>query len=69
MLKPMYEYGIGHTALYELPPVNSNKLFIKMESQNYLGSIKSRTGYALVEGLNVPPDCTIIETSSGNLLM
>jgi len=63
----MYDYGIGHTPLYELPSINGNKLFIKMESQNFLGSIKSRTGYALVDGLTVPQECTIIETSSGNL--
>jgi len=63
----MYEYGIGHTPLCELPSINGNKLLIKMESQNFLGSIKSRTGYALVNGLKVPRDCTIIETSSGNL--
>ena len=67
MLQSMYDYGIGHTPLYELPPINGNRLFIKLESHNFLGSIKSRTGYALVEGLKVPHDCTIIETSSGNL--
>jgi len=67
MLKPMYDYGIGHTPLYELPSINNNRVFIKMESNNFLGSIKSRTGYALVAGLTVPRDCVIIETSSGNL--
>jgi len=67
MLKPMSEYGIGNTPLYELPSINGNKLFIKMESMNFLGSIKARTGYALVKGLKVPNECTIIETSSGNL--
>jgi len=67
MLQSMYDYGIGHTPLYELPSINDNRLFIKMESQNFLGSIKARTGYALVCGLKVPRDCTIIETSSGNL--
>jgi len=69
MLKSMYYYGIGHTPLYELPSINGNKLFIKMESHNFLGSIKARTGYALVSGLKVPRDCTIIETSSGNLAL
>jgi len=63
----MHEYGVGQTPLYELPSINGNKLLIKVESQNFLGSIKSRTGYALVNGLKVPRDCTIIETSSGNL--
>jgi len=38
-----------------------------MESQNFLGSIKARTGYSLVSGLTVPQGRTIIETSSGNL--
>jgi len=67
MLKPMCEYNVGNTPLYELPPINGNKLFIKVEAANFLGSIKSRTGHALVKGLKVPRDCTIIETSSGNL--
>ena len=63
----MYDYGVGRTPLYELPSINGNKIYIKPESENFLGSIKSRTGYALVNGLKVPHDCTIIETSSGNL--
>jgi len=67
MLKPMYDYGIGNTPLFELPSINGNKLLIKMESRNFLGSIKARTGYSLVSGLKVPLDCTIIESSSGNL--
>jgi len=67
MLKPMYDYGIGNTPLYELPSINGNALYIKMESHNFLGSIKARTGYALVNGLKAPHDRTIIETSSGNL--
>ena len=67
MLKPMHEYGIGNTSLIELPSINGNKLYIKTESENFLGSIKSRTGYALVSGLKVPQNRTIIETSSGNL--
>jgi len=70
MQKSMYDYGIGNTPLFQLPPINGNKLFIKTEATNFLGSIKSRTAYALVDGLDiakVPKDCTIIETSSGNL--
>ena len=67
MLNPMYDYGIGNTPLCELPSINGNNLFIKMESRNFLGSIKARTGYALIKGLKVPHDRTIIETSSGNL--
>jgi len=69
MLKPMYDYGIGNTPLYELPSINGNKLYIKMESENFLGSIKARTGYALVNGLKIPKDRIIIETSSGNLAL
>ena len=69
MLKPMLDYGIGHTPLYELPSINGNRLFIKIESRNFLGSIKSRTGYALVNGLEVPRDRVILETSSGNLAL
>jgi len=65
----MYNYGIGRTPLIQLPSINGNKLFIKMESRNFLGSIKARTGYSLVNGLKVSNDCTIIETSSGNLAL
>jgi len=63
----MHEYGVGGTPLCELPPINGNRLFVKLENRNFLGSIKARTGYALVRGLEVPRDLVIIETSSGNL--
>jgi cysteine synthase A len=67
MLKPMETYGIGQTPLLELPSVNSNHIFLKMESRNFLGSVKARTAYALVKGLKVPKDRVIVESTSGNL--
>jgi cysteine synthase A len=63
----MSEYGIGYTPLCELASINSNRLFLKMESKNFLGSVKARTGYALVSGLIVSRDCIIVESTSGNL--
>jgi len=63
----MLEYGIGNTPLIKLPSINGNKLFIKMETKNYLGSVKSRTGYALINGLNIPRERIVIESTSGNL--
>jgi cysteine synthase A len=63
----MSDYGIGNTPLLELPSLNGNRVFLKMESKNYLGSVKARTGYALVNGLDCPFDRVIIESTSGNL--
>lgn len=67
MLKPMYEYGIGKTPLLELPMIHNNRIFLKLESRNYLGSIKARTAYGIVRNLNVPRDRIIVESTSGNL--
>ena len=67
MLRPMYEYGIGRTPLLELQRMNSNRIFLKLESRNYLGSIKARTAYGIVRNLNVPKDHIIVESTSGNL--
>jgi cysteine synthase len=67
MLKPMSDYGIGKTPLLELPQIGSNRIFLKMESKNFLGSVKARSAYGLVRGLSVPIDCIIIESTSGNL--
>jgi len=67
MLKSMSDYGIGHTPLIELPSINGNRVFVKVEAKNFLGSVKSRTGYALVRGLKAPRECVIIESTSGNL--
>lgn len=63
----MINYGIGNTPLFELPSINGNRVFLKMESRNFLGSIKARTGYALVNSLDVPLDRIIVESTSGNL--
>jgi cysteine synthase A len=67
MLKPMSSYGIGNTPLCELPSIGSNRVLLKMESANFLGSIKARTAYGLVRGLTVPKDRIIVESTSGNL--
>jgi cysteine synthase len=63
----MEAYGIGRTPLFELPSINGNRVFLKLETQNFLGSVKARTGYALVNGLKVPKECIIVESTSGNL--
>jgi len=67
MLKPMKSYYIGNTPMVKLPPINGNTLYLKIESANFLGSIKSRTGYALVNGLTVDKDVIIVESTSGNM--
>jgi len=67
MLKLMSDYGIGNTPLLELPQIGSNRIFLKMESKNFLGSVKARTAYGIVRGLSVPIDCIIVESTSGNL--
>jgi len=67
MLKPMKNYHIGNTPMVKLPPINGNTVYLKIESANFLGSIKSRTGYALVNGLTVDKDIIIVESTSGNL--
>lgn len=64
----MSDYGIGNTPIKELDPINGNRIFIKLEQENYLGSIKSRTGYWIIK--NLPKESenkTIIESTSGNL--
>lgn len=66
-MRPMYEYGIGKTPLLELPRIKSNRIFLKLESRNYLGSIKARTAYGIVKNLNVSRDHIIVESTSGNL--
>ena len=68
MLKKMYDYHIGNTPLKKLPDINGNQIFIKTEVDNFLGSIKARTGYYLIN--NLPDDADgkiIIESTSGNL--
>ena len=64
----MYDYHIGNTPLRKLPDINGNQIFIKMEGDNFLGSIKARTGYYLINNLPDEADGkTIIESTSGNL--
>lgn len=67
MLRPMYDYGIGQTPLLELPPIGSNRVFLKQESRNHLKSVKARTAYAIIKSLEVPKDRIIVESTSGNL--
>ena len=67
MLKSMQTYGIGWTPLLELPSINGNRILLKIESRNFLGSVKARTAYALVKGLKVSKECIIVESTSGNL--
>jgi cysteine synthase len=65
----MFEFGIGNTPLFELPSSNDNRIFVKLEGQNFLGSIKARTGYAIIKGIldDLPKDTVIVESTSGNL--
>lgn len=68
MLKDMHEYGIGNTPLRELEPINGNRIFVKLESENALGSIKARTSYGIMKELpKEAQNKTIIESTSGNL--
>ena len=67
MLKPMKSYGIGDTPLIELPEVAGNRIFLKMESHNHLGSVKARTAYGIICGLEIPRSLVIVESTSGNL--
>lgn len=67
-MKAMAEYGIGNTPLVELPKIRGNRLLIKLESQNFLGSVKARTAYGLLREL--PEEArhkTLVESTSGNL--
>ena len=54
-MKEMYEYHIGNTPMAEIPSVNNNRILIKLEGTNFLGSAKSRTGYQIIREL---PDLT-----------
>ena len=67
-MKAMSEYGIGNTPMVEIPAENGNKIFIKLEGENFLGSAKARTGYQIVHDL--PGEAkgkTLVESTSGNL--
>lgn len=64
----MYDYHIGNTPLRKLPEINGNQIYIKTEGDNFLGSIKARTGYYLINSLPYEANNkTIIESTSGNL--
>lgn len=68
MLQEMSAYGIGNTPLIELNAVHGNRMFVKLEKMNFLGSIKARSGYWMIHDL--PPEAegkTIVESTSGNL--
>jgi cysteine synthase len=67
MLKPMDIYKIGQTPICELSYINGNKMLLKLEQFNFLGSVKARTGYAIINALDVHKSIPIIESSSGNL--
>ncbi len=68
MLKSMYEYGIGNTSMVELPEINGNRILMKLEKENYLGSTKARNGYQILCDLpETAKGRILIESSSGNL--
>lgn len=68
MLYDMSYYKIGNTPLKELGPVNGNRIFVKLERENNLGSIKARTAYWMIRELpEIAGNKTIIESTSGNL--
>lgn len=68
MLQDMSFYGIGNTPLVELNLIHGNRIFLKLEKVNFLGSIKARSGYWMIRDL--PPEAegkVIVESTSGNL--
>ena len=68
MLKRMQEYGIGNTSLKELEAINGNRIFVKLEKENALGSIKARTAYGIMKELpREAQNKIIVESTSGNL--
>lgn len=68
MLKSMYDYGIGNTSMVELPEIHGNRILMKLEKENYLGSIKARNGYQILADLpEIAKGRILIESSSGNL--
>lgn len=68
MLKDMNFYHIGNTPMVELEPVHGNQLFLKLERENFLGSVKARTAFWMIQDL--PPEAdgkVLVESTSGNL--
>ena len=67
-LKPLEYYHIGNTPLIFAESINNNNIYIKLESENFLGSVKARTGYFMIQALSDEHRSkTIIEATSGNL--
>ncbi|NDV57976.1 cysteine synthase family protein [Bacteroides sp. 519] len=71
-MKNLSDYNIGNTSLYYASKYSSScKIFLKMEMQNFLGSIKSRTAFFILKDLydskKINKETTIIESTSGNL--
>ncbi len=67
-MKEMSAYQIGNTSLAELPEIRGNRIFLKLEAENFLGSVKARTAYGLIRDL--PEEArgkTLVESTSGNL--
>lgn len=67
IMKTMYEYGIGNTPMTTINLCNGNKLYIKQEKYNFLNSIKARTAYYLIKGLDFKNIKGVVESTSGNL--
>lgn len=65
----MKEYGIGNTPMVELPPAygNGNRILLKLEQKNALGSMKARTAYWMIHSLPKLLGKHIVESTSGNL--
>lgn len=68
MMQEMYYYQIGNTPIREINTINNNRILIKTEGSNFLGSIKARSGYYMIKNLpETAKGKTIIESTSGNL--
>lgn len=67
-MKEMAEYQIGNTSLAELPEIRGNRILLKLEAENFLGSVKARTAYGLIRDLpEAAKGKTLVESTSGNL--
>ncbi|MBQ7219438.1 MAG: cysteine synthase family protein [Synergistaceae bacterium] len=68
MLKSIDDYHIGHTPIVNIDQSNGSRIILKLERENFLGSVKARTGYFMIKYL--PEEARgkmIIESTSGNL--
>lgn len=68
----IYDMGVGNTPMIQLhPDERGNTLFLKMESQNYIGhSSKARSvAQMLIDHDNSLRGKTIVESSSGNTVL